>query len=294
MTDGGAGGGGNGEDAVSWATFKAIDVPPKDVDESWDVYLARDTRIRIARVRELLARGSRPTPDLLLHAAESHEFELLYLLLAGGVPVNTRIDIPDYDEANLDTAEKEESWRELDGLHGRNALELCSNATMLFNDPESEEDAWTLTKLVILAGGTGDPSRYLGSCFHDQVTYGDHHIKWLRPLLGSVSAPPQVLRHWWLSDAGAHDRWKAFGGELVCLIESLVAKPARSRRSRRLMGVSMEQQMCCIEHIAQLPEPLRRIVAKLARPERSAAVTQLFRTHACGGDWDEEAFQRIA
>jgi hypothetical protein len=292
MTDGGAGG--NDEDVVSWATYKAIDVPPKGVDESWDLYLARATQIRIARVREVLARGSRPTPDLLLRAAETHGFELVYLLLAGGMPVNTRIDFPDYDEVNLDTAEEEESWRELYALHGRNALELCSNATRLFNVRESEEDAWTLTKLVILAGGTGDPIQYLGSCFYEEVWYGDRHMQWLRPLLGSVVAPPQVLRRWWLSDTGAHARWKAFGGELVCLIESLVAKPARSRRSRRLMGVSMEQQMCCIEHIAQLPKPLRRIVAKLARPERSAAITQLFRTHACGGDWDEEAFKAIA
>jgi hypothetical protein len=283
----------NEEDEITWEMYEAINVPAKSTVESWDVYSARASRIRLAGMREELLAGSRPAPDLLLGAAQCHEAELLYFLLAEGAPVNVRIHFPEYDEDELDTAEKEDAWRKLYGLHGRNALELCSNASLLISDHRGKAEgvAWTLTKLVILAGGTGNPLGYLGFCPYEEVYYGNNHREWLCPLLESVAATSQELRRWWLSDAGAHDRWKAFGGELLCLLESLAAKDGLdSRRSRRLMGASL----CCIEQVAQLPKPLRSLVAKLARPERNDAITQLFRTHACGGDWDEVAFQAIS
>ena len=286
----------NEADEITWEMYQAIKVPPKSTDESWDVYSARASRIRLAGMREELLAGSRPAPDLLLGAAQCHEAKLLYLLLAEGAPVNARTPFPDYDDADIDTAEKEDAWRALYGLHGRNALELCTNSGQLCDRPEPEvlkaqQVAWTLTKLVILAGGTGNPIRYLGYCPYEEVYYGNKHQIWLKPLLQSVAATSQELRRWWLSDAGAHDRWKAFGGELLCLFESLAEKDGLdSRCSQRLMGASL----CCVEQVAQLPKPLRRLVAKLARPERNDAITQLFRTHACAGDWDEVAFQAIS
>ena len=51
--------------------------------------------------------------------------------------------------------------------------------------------------------------------------------------------------------------------------------------------------MCCVEEVAKLPQALRVMIVKLARPSLKDAITQLFRTHACGGDWDEAAFQAI-
>ena len=130
----------------------------------------------------LFSAGTRPARgghlDLLLNAVQGHEVELVYLLLARGAPVNDRIAYPEYDDdasgpqTAEEEAEEEAVWRQLYGMHGRSPLELCSDGSNLVNScAPPYEDAWTLTKLVLLAGGTGDSLRYTGACFYEDVVY---------------------------------------------------------------------------------------------------------------------------
>jgi hypothetical protein len=106
-----------------------------------------------------------------------------------------------------------------------NPLEAASNG--LHGPGSSCSSCWTLTKLVLLAGGKGDPIAKAGQQ-QDDGTGGRQFTskRWtiyLEPLLQAASVTTaEQRRGWWLSDDGARARWNAHGGGLLCLIESMV------------------------------------------------------------------------
>eukprot|EP00240_Pyramimonas_obovata_P009424 CAMPEP_0118941174 /NCGR_PEP_ID=MMETSP1169-20130426/33260_1 /TAXON_ID=36882 /ORGANISM="Pyramimonas obovata, Strain CCMP722" /LENGTH=81 /DNA_ID=CAMNT_0006885857 /DNA_START=70 /DNA_END=312 /DNA_ORIENTATION=+ len=75
--------------------------------------------------------------------------------------------------------------------------------------------SWTLTKLVLLAGGTGDPAATAGQepcVVSGGCTYADTRstTMFLEPLLAAARATsPGRRRAWWLSGAGARARGRA-------------------------------------------------------------------------------------
>eukprot|EP00976_Prorocentrum_cordatum_P097505 1191018-Prorocentrum_minimum.AAC.1 len=100
----------------------------------------------------------------------------------------------------------------------RNLLELASNGTN--HDPSG---LWSLTKLVLLAGGTGDPVSTAGECIVECVEYEpERWTVFLEPLLAAAGATtPGERRAWWLSGAGARARGLARGGNFLILLENV-------------------------------------------------------------------------
>ena len=76
-------------------------------------------------------------------------------------------------------------------------------------------------------------------------------------------------------------------------MECLAKFGAPEAKVRRLALAAAGTFALALHQTAQLPKPIRKMVAMFARPTRAEAVTKLFRVHVCAGDWDEAAFQSI-
>jgi hypothetical protein len=256
---------------LTWKVYIAIPTPARP-DDFWKLslsarkaYIESCVATRLAAVRVMISEGRPLGRDLLLTAVMSQEVSLTYYLLARGVSVSDSIPTTEYDEQEFQDEEEEDAWREIYQLGGRTALELASNASGA--GEEASSDAWVLTKLLLLAGGEGNPFQHAGYCPCDQAFYSGE--RWTRFLIPLFNAGCEMLegsrcptttagrRAWWLSDAGALLRWKANGGELACLLERLATATAdedgQAAAPRRSSRVAKGDPFDTIKRVAQLP-----------------------------------------
>jgi hypothetical protein len=273
-----------------------------------------------------------------------HSAAFMWILLCKGIAVNNKHSLRDGQPAfdggvaidepmtweflcnRVNNGEYENEWdecKQMDELKSQQTLlEIASNGTHGPGDVQ-----WTMTQLVLLAGGKGDPERFAGL---DTSNGGrqfseERWLVFLDPLLDAAEATtPAQQRQWWLSAEGEHTRWLARGGDLLCLLKSVdalaaptsasasaaasllaSAAPAQTRRrSARLAGLtpatpmttsimSNELTLDVVQRMARLPTVLQRIVVSFARPTLAESISRLFAEHACGGVWDQAAFNTI-
>ena len=257
---------------------------------------------------------------LLPQAVKRREVHLVYYLLSCGVPVDDRVFVPRCEDADITDDEDGMAHGSLMDMGGRTAIELVADGAYV-DHHEACSDAWVLAKLLLLAGSAGNPwarglvgldmdhgnesiynhtswTRYLEPLFAVKTIWiwGQYTSQYSHSIPTTASASrvgPAACRTWWLSHAGAHARWKAHGGDLLCVLECLAKPAAPAAKARRRAAAEDTTFAMALQQTAQLPKPIRRLVAVFARPTRAEAVTELFRMHVCGGEWDEAAFQAI-
>lgn len=113
--------------------------------------------------------------------------------------------------------------------------------------------------------------------------------QFLGPILAAANCRPSAVsrrREWWCSAAGAHARWRARGGDLVLVLETMAKKKAlrvqpvqgsrQPRRSQRGMSAKSAELGLLLQRTASLPVVLRRDIAWMAQPALRDSITDLF------------------
>ena len=156
---------------------------------------------------------------------------------------------------------------------------------------------------MLVAGGAGDPDAFAGHCpegafdvLGGVIYEAERWTQFLGPILAAANCRPSAVsrrREWWCSAAGAHARWRARGGDLVLVLETMAKKKAlqvrpvqgsrpvaipalQPRRSKRGMSAKSAELGLLLQRTASLPVVLRRDIAWMAQPALRDSITDLF------------------
>ena len=183
---------------------------------------------------------------LLVNAFFCQDVAVSWSLLCLGLGVNTVRD-------------KNNIFGEDDDFGPCNLLELASNGTH-----GGGTNSWTLTKLALLAGATGNPIAKAGQDSAEGCQYdADLWTAYLEPLLVACESSAVQQRAWWLSEQGARERWWVQGGDFICLLESIRRKPG-----------AHEPHVQLLKRLADLSD-IQRIFAQFARCSLKDSITRV-------------------